>query len=150
MHYRFLSVDKNKEKKSREIMNSLYLGGSLISGSNDFDINSYLNQSKKIINNTINTKKIYPKNLSLKHKKFIKPLMYDIYNKSNELNSETNNAFSLEKEKKENKIYNYLNTESNNDNKSKNYLNISIHPKYKDKKFINNTQFPSKLKLKPI
>ena len=150
MHYRFLSVDKNKEKKSREIMNSLYLGGSLISGSNDFDINSYLNQSKKIINNTINTKKIYPKNLSLKHKKFIKPLMYDIYNKSNELNNETNKAFSLEKEKKENKIYNYLNTESNNDNKSKNYLNISIHPKYKDKKFINNTHFPSKLKLKPI
>ena len=150
MQYRFSSVDKTKEKKSREIMNSLYLGGSLISGSNDFDINSYLNQSKKITNNTTNARKIYPKKLSLKYRKFIKPLMYDIYNKDNELNNKTNRAFSLEKEKKEKNIYNYLNTETYNDNKTKNYLNISIHPKYKDKKFINNTQFPSKLKLKPI
>lgn len=153
MNYRFSSVDRSKEYNARQIMNSLHLGGSLILGRNDFDINNYLIQSKNITNSkTINTKLTNPsKNkykLSLLNTKYMTPKIYEIYTKKTELSTLSNKAFSSEKESKEKDLYEFLKTESNTDNKSTHFLNISQNPNSSNMTTINNTLFSPKLKTK--
>ena len=154
MTYRFSSVDRMMENKNRQIMNSLHLGGSLILGRNNIDINSYLNQSKKISNSkTINTKISYPKKniykLSLLNTKSTTPKISDFYTKKTALTTMSNKAFSSGNESREKDLFEFLKTESNSDNnKSTKFLNLSQHPNLSNMTTINNTLFSRNLKPK--
>ena len=151
MSNRYSSVDRVKENKYRNQNYSLHIGGSLILGSNDFDINQILSQITNPSIKSTNYTKSYPKKLPYLTKKIKNPLFSNIYTKYSDLSTTVNNIFSPERDNNE-KSYNYLKTESNNgDSKLKNFYNIIINSNISDRTTINNTQSSSKTNfLKPI
>ena len=143
MNTRYSSVDRTKELKYKKIKNPLFLGGSLILGNNDFDINKIITNTR---NNSIkvgNSQKTYPKKLPSLTKKIKNNKIFDILSKNSDLSTTANNAFSFEKENNEKSNYNYLKTESNNDPNITKYFNIIIHSNLTERTSIYNTQSSS-------
>ena len=151
MNTRYSSVDRTKELKYRKIKNPLFLGGSLILGNNDFDVNKIITNTR---NNSIKvgrSQKTYPKKLPSLTKKIKNNKIFDILSKNSDLSTTANNAFSFEKENNEKSNYNYLKTESNNDPKITKYFNIIIHSNLTERTSIYNTQSSSITNfIKPI
>ena len=141
MNNRYSSVDRTKENKYKykRPKNTLYLGGNLVLGSNDFDINRLLSQMNTLsIKSTISHKKC-PKKLPSIYKKINNQKMYDIYSKNSDFSTTVNPAFSIEKGNNDKNTTNNIKTESNT-SKIKNYYNIVIHSNFSDQTSINNTQ----------
>ena len=150
MSNRYSSVDRTKEKIYRNQRNTLNIGGSLVLGSNDFDINQILSKIRYPSIKSTFSKKSCPKKLPSLIKKINNHKVFDIYTKYSDLSTTINNAFCTEKDNNE-KSNICLKTDSNNETKLKNYYNIIIHSNFSDRTSINNTQSSSITNfIKPI
>ena len=140
MNNRYSSVDRTKENKYKRPKNRLFLGGNLVLGTNDFDINRILNQMNRPSIKSIISHKTCPKKLPSIYKKISNHQKFDIHNKNTDFTTTTiNPTYSLEKENSEKYFSNNIKTESNA-NQIKNYYNIVIHSNFSDRTSINNTQ----------
>ena len=135
MSYRYSSVDRTKQIKYKKASNHLHLGANLVLGSNDFDINNILTQTRNTSLKTTNSKNLYPKKLPSINKKIINRQLYDKYSKNSDFSTTVGHISSFEKENKDKINYTQVKTDLNKDN----YYNIVIHSNLSDRTSINNT-----------